>query len=238
MVDKKISEINGGVTVAPQAGDLIPAARSGGNILLDPADIAAMGGGGAPSDFMMPVVDNFYYYPPYDFLFRNQALYGDTLAAVPYWRSHDESFNRIGFRLISPEAGCEVRFGLYENAVNNRPGNLIVDLGAIPTDAAGDLEITVDVDLVKNTIYWVATHMNVSTSSPDNVMVSMTIYDARPNVGPMGRIGTWSPIDENDTKGTIAIGYETPYTGTLPATFDGDAQIYGWDIPAFWFRRV
>lgn len=231
MPDTKISQLNGGVTVIPESGDLFPMARGGQNYPVDYADIAV------PSDFQIGIVSGNYYYSSAA-AFSLQGLYGDVLTAFPIWFSSTETWTRIGFKLKYEDTGKSVRIGIYENGgLNNLPGALLFDAGVVSLDVAGNLEVTISQELQRNTVYWLAAVADTDPSSPNayttgyTSVVSNGVTLSRLN----SVLGSTEAVDPGALTGVLGVTRAFPYAA-LPDPFG--AASYGSDSPGIWLRKV
>jgi hypothetical protein len=163
MADEKISELNGGVTVTPQAGDLFPIARAGANY---PVDYADMGGTAVPSDFQPAIVDDYYYFSQIVLPTASDVLEFNAVVAYPFWVSEDTTWTRIGIECATGSGSSteKIRLGVWANGANNRPGALLLDSGELSLENAGELEATISYLTPANTLVWIGHNCNDTSS--------------------------------------------------------------------------
>jgi hypothetical protein len=228
MPDTKISALTVG---DPALGtDEIPAARAGGNVKLTAQSIADLAAGAAavPSDFMPPIFDDLYYFPPgYDPAAGATNWAPDTLFAWPIWFSEEVDWTRIGVTCVDNVAATSMRLGIYSNGTDNKPGALLLDAGAVALDPFGDKEITIAQTLQANTLYWLAAvHDDASNLISTYAMDPSVVYqDFGRRFGLTGATASFP-------------GYNRAFTyAALPASW-GTPDVVDSAAPAIWLRKV
>lgn len=92
----------------------------------------------------------------------------NRLIAVPYISVRAGTLDRIAVSVTTPGgAARRVRLAIYEatSGTDLYPAGLIVDSGEIDVSTAGLKEITINVDLEADTLYWFAINSNASGAS-------------------------------------------------------------------------
>lgn len=75
----------------------------------------------------------------------NASLAAGVAYYFPVDMAHPDLFDRIGVDIITAQAGGQIRFALYgPDEIGGIPSRLIADLGAVPTDATGQVETTIN----------------------------------------------------------------------------------------------
>lgn len=116
-----------------------------------------------PDPVIIPAIgDRFvtgrYYTTPFcNVTGASSSAQQDAFRCVPFPVGRAQSFDRIGVGLTSnAAAGALLRFGIYEDDGNGKPGVLVLDAGTIAADSGATVfkEKTIDVDLDVG-LYWI-----------------------------------------------------------------------------------
>ena len=87
----------------------------------------------------------------------------DRLRLSPWWIPHDVAVDRIGVEVTTGQATGSTRLGIYESGSDGLPDKLLIDAGTIDSSTTGFKEITIDVKLVGQHLYWTGFVHNVDS---------------------------------------------------------------------------
>lgn len=188
-------------------------------------------GAATPSDFQPAIVTGNYYISQSTGGVSTTMTYStagilDNIAAYPIWFSHTETWTRIGTFVDSPSStpGAVVRFGIWENATGNLPGDLVVDSGDISLESYGNAEATISALLTANTLYWIGALANAADAAL-----------------PIGTSSMFAAIAGGSTD-VYGNGYQKTQTyGALPDPFgtpDGQYGSSSGQVPIISLRKV
>jgi hypothetical protein len=171
------------------------------------------------------VADRYYSIPLDGVALSVIALPLDTLVAMPFIVPKTITVDRIAVNITTGTAlASDIRLGIYIDTLNLYPDGLVLDAGTVDASVAGGAgvkTITINQQLVKNTLYWLAM---VASGTP--TLRSAPISAILPILGYDSTLPT--------TPGT---GYTTAFAfAPLPSTFPVGAGISASGIPLIFVR--
>ena len=93
------------------------------------------------------------------------AVAAGTITFAPFWVGTPASFTRIGTEVTTAgAAGSLLRLGIYRDAGNGLPGNLVLDAGTIDAATTGAKELTIAQTLAPG-LYWLTVLSEVGSPS-------------------------------------------------------------------------
>lgn len=134
-----------------------------------------------------------------------------NLFAFLFCVSGTRSYDRIGVKVATLEAGKKIRLGIYEHDAENRwPGALILDAGTIDVSTAGNKEIVIDQRLTAGYYFlaWVGDGSTYRLQGASDLGIS----------GPISS-GHWSAGSMSGKAGARIDGQSAAVAGGLPDPF-------------------
>ncbi len=122
--------------------------------------------------------------------------------------------SELGIRVATAgAAGTLARLGIYHAQADGMPGDLLVDAGAVPTDAIAYVSVAINQSLAAGTVYWLA-----------------AIFSGAPTVAGFNNHASQGPFLGFDAASTSNIGrvgfYRTRTYGALDASEAGQSASY------------
>ena len=182
--------------------------------------------------FLHPGWANSIYYNPANCEVANTAtanIATGTAYAMPFFRSTNMSFDRVGCEVTTSLSGGTCRLAIYDNALSATggaplayPGALISDLGTVSAATAATKEITVSNVVVSPRWFWVV----IMTSGTVGMRTMMPTS------------GGWIMGRTTDTGAVITSITASITYGAYPATFPTSITRSTAAFPLVWIRNV
>lgn len=160
---------------------VLPASTAGGGV---GGDFPLAGGQGGDA-YSLPWGMPGWYIPQSSSTCGSNGLLFGFLICVSGTRSYD----RIGVKVSTAQAGKKVRLGIYEHDADNRwPGALILDAGTVDVSTTGDKEIVIDQELTAGYYFltWVGDGSTLRLLGTDKSVVSGPISSGHSGPGHRG----------------------------------------------------
>ncbi|WLD92639.1 hypothetical protein [Alkalihalobacillus sp. AL-G] len=156
-------------------------------------------------------------------LATNVLIAANLFDAFPFPVTETTTYDAIAINVdTTSAAGTSARLGIYKDNGANFPGELLLDAGEVPTDAAGLQSTAIDLTLERG-LYWLVRNS-----------------DDGPQISGINRENAISLGMDDSFVGAAAAAYRATYSyGALPASYPSSGTpLFRSSYASVWMRRA